>query len=117
VAANSYQEAAFTTQAAAASSRYWVQGAACCDGNTALRPGRLVNLAGGGLRAADQGLWRISSAEHQITISPLLAAHNTYSAELSLVRDQESSLTVVTPRTAIPQPGPMTLVGSTWVAA
>lgn len=114
---NSYKEAAYNTSAAAANARYWVSAAATCDGNTNLRPGRLLNAAGAGLKSADQGLWRICSAEHQINLSPLLAAHNTYTVNLTLGRDQENTLTLINPRTALPAPGAMTLVNGTWVAS
>jgi len=115
--ASSYAEAQDIANAAMSTQRYWVSACASCDGDTRLRPGRTVRLAGRALPGADQGLWRICQATHRITLDPLLKAHNTYHIDLELGRDQEGALNLTSPRPVAPAPGAMVLSGSAWRAA
>lgn len=114
--ASSYAEAQAVANAAMSTQRYWVSATATCDGDTRLRPGRTVSLAGNALPGADQGAWRICQATHRISLDPLLRAHNTYFVDLELGRDQEDSLNLTTPRPVAPEPGAMVLSGSAWRA-
>jgi phage protein D len=114
--ASSQGEADHVAQAAAAHARYWVHASASTDGNTALRPGRSVILAGDGLAGSDRGAWRITGAVHRISLDIVTNLRNTYTADLELGRDQEASLTLRAAPDPAPFPAPVVLVGGAWRA-
>jgi hypothetical protein len=114
--AQSLSDAQYTAAAKAAASRYWVYAKATVDGNTALRPGRRVQLGGAGLTAADTGFWRVCTVTHAITLSGLGQAFATYYAHMDLGRDQANALNLTAASPALGQAPAMSLSGSRWIS-
>lgn len=114
--AHSYADAAANAAATAARSRYWVYAKATVDGSSALRPGRVVELAGDGIPVADQGRWRIGCVTHALSLSALGSTTATYYAHLELGRDQYAGLGVAAPSPPVAMAPAMSLIGGSWVS-
>lgn len=115
-AAQAFIDAQLRVDAWASLAQFWIGASAQFYGYTRIYPGKLVQLAGGGLPDGAQGYWLVAHATHNLLSSWTgLGSRDRFVTDVILLRSEENKSAVLANTLPVsPEFATMTLTSSGW---